>query len=351
MKGALKLSDLTHTNSMMNEIRELLLNARQRVAVQVNTELLSTYWNVGKIIVEHEQENKDRADYGKQTLKELSKELTKEFGKGFSVSTVSNLQFMRRFYQSYQIQQTVSVKLSWSHYCELLTISDLDKRSFYEKETINSGWSIRELKRQISTSLYERLLLSEGKTNKETVLALAEKGIEMAAPGDIIKDPYVFEFLGLPENKPMLESDLEKALVAQIEKFLLELGRGFMFVGTQQRITLNNTHYYVDMVFYNKILRAYVLIELKTTKLTPEAAGQLNMYLNYYAAEENDEHDNPPIGIILCTDKDSVAAEYALGGLSNNIFASRYVSYIPNKEQLIAQVEAVLKEWRKLEKE
>lgn len=243
----------------------------------------------------------------------------------------------------------MSVKLSWSHYCELLTISDADKRSFYEKESINSGWSIRELKRQISTSLYERLLLSEGKTNKETVLALAEKGIEMATPIDIIKDPYVFEFLGVPENKPMLESDLEKALVAQIEKFLLELGRGFMFVGTQQRITLNNTHYYVDMVFYNKILRAYVLIELKTTKLMPEAAGQLNMYLNYYAAEVNDEHDNPPIGIILCTDKDSVAAEYALGGLSNNIFASRYISYIPNKEQLVAQVEAVLNEWNKPE--
>ena len=333
LKGALKLSDLTYTDSMMNEIRELLLNARQRVAVQVNTELLSTYWNVGKIIVEHEQENKDRADYGKQTLKELSKKLTDEFGKGFSVSNLYN---MRLFYMQHQKFQTVSGKLSWSHYCELLTISDPDKRSFYEKETINSGWSIRELKRQISTSLYERLLLSEGKTNKETVLALAEKGIEMATPLDIIKDPYVFEFLGVPENKPMLESDLEKALVTQIEKFLLELGRGFMFVGTQQRITLNNTHYYVDMVFYNKILRAYVLIELKTTKLTPEAAGQLNMYLNYYAAEVNDEHDNPPIGIILCTDKDSVAAEYALGGLSNNIFASRYVSYIPNKEQFIA---------------
>ena len=328
---------------MMNEIRDLLLNARQRVAIQVNTELLSTYWHIGRIIVEHEQESKDRAEYGKQTLKELSKELTNEFGKGFSVS---NIQFMRRFYQTYQIQQTVSVKLSWSHYCELLTISDADKRSFYEKEAVNSGWSVRELKRQISTSLYERLLLSEGKTNKETVLALAEKGIEMATPLDMIKDPYVFEFLGVPENKPMLESDLEKALVAQIEKFLLELGRGFMFVGTQQRVTLNNTHYYVDMVFYNKLLRAYVLIELKTTKLTAEAVGQLNMYLNYYAAEVNDELDNPPIGIILCTDKDSVAAEYALGGLSNNIFASRYISYIPNKEQLIAQVEAVLKEWR-----
>lgn len=336
------MSELAYNNSMIQEIKELLANARQRVAIQVNTELLSTYWNVGRIIVEHEQGSKDRATYGKQTLKQLSKELTEEFGKGFSVS---NIQFMRRFYQTYQIQQTVSVKLSWSHYCELLSISDTDKRNFYEKEAINSEWSIRELKRQIETSLYERLLLSDGKTNKETVLSLAQKGVEMSHPIDMIKDPYVFEFLGVPENKPLLESDLEKALVAQIEKFLLELGRGFMFVGTQQRITLNNTHYYVDMVFYNKILRAYVLIELKTKKLTPEAVGQLNMYLNYYAAEVNDEHDNPPIGIILCTDKDSVAAEYALGGLSNNIFASRYVSYIPNKDQLVAQVEAVLKEW------
>ena len=341
------MDNLTYTTSMVQEIKELLAGARQRVAVQVNTELLSTYWNVGRIIVEHEQNSQERAAYGKQTLKVLSKELTKEFGKGFSVS---NIQFMRRFYQTYQIQQTVSVKLSWSHYCELLTISDDDKRSFYEKEAINSGWSIREMKRQIATSLYERLLLSGGKANKEKVLALTEKGIEMAQPADMIKDPYVFEFLGLPENKPLMESDLEKALVEQIEKFLLELGRGFMFVGTQQRVTLNNTHYYVDMVFYNKILRAYVLIELKTVKLMPEAVGQLNMYLNYYAAEVNDEHDNPPIGIILCTDKDSVAAEYALGGLANNIFASRYVSFIPNKEQLIAQVEAVLQEWHKDEK-
>jgi len=336
------MDDLAYTNSVIQEIKELVTGSRQRVATQVNTELLSTYWNIGRIIVEHEQESKERAAYGKQTIKQLSKELTQEFGKGFSRS---NLQNMRAFYLTYPICQTVSGKLSWSHYCELLSISDSDKRSFYEKEAVNSGWSLRELKRQISTSLYERLLLTEGKTNKETVLALAESGIEMSQPIDIIKDPYVFEFLGVPENKPMLESDLEKALVAQIEKFLLELGRGFMFVGTQQRITLNNTHYYVDMVFYNKILRAYVLIELKTKKLTPEAAGQLNMYLNYYAAEVNDEHDNAPIGIILCMDKDSIAAEYALGGLSNNIFASRYVSYIPNKEQLIAQVEAVLKEW------
>mgnify|MGYP005795259489 FL=1 len=333
---------LTPNSSMILEIRELLETTRKNVAQQVNTQMLTTYWNIGRIIVEYEQQNQLRAEYGKQTLRELSKELTREFGKGFSVS---NIQFMRRFYQSYSIQQTVSVKLSWSHYCELLSITDENKRSFYEKEAVNSGWSVRELKRQIDSSLYERLLLSSGDANKEKVLSLAQKGIEISQPADIIRDPYVFEFLGVPEDKPMLESDLERALVAQIEKFLLELGRGFMFVGTQQRITLNNTHYYVDMVFYNKILRAYVLIELKTKKLTPEAASQLNMYLNYYAAEVNDSDDNPPIGIILCTEKDSIAAEYALGGLSNNIFASRYVLYMPDKEQLIAQVEAVLKNW------
>ena len=333
---------LSSDNPMILEIRELLEKSRKNIAQQVNTELLTTYWNIGRIIVEYEQQSQLRAEYGKQTLKELSKELTREFGKGFSRS---NLQNMRAFYLAYEKCQTPSGKLAWSHYCELLTIADEGKRSFYEKEAVNSGWSVRELKRQIESSLYERLLLSSGDANKEKVLSLAQKGIEIAQPADIIRDPYVFEFLGIPENKPYMESDLERALVMQIEKFLLELGRGFMFVGTQQRITLNNTHYYVDMVFYNKILRAYVLIELKTKKLTPEAAGQLNMYLNYYAAEVNDHDDNPPIGIILCTDKDSVAAEYALGGLSNNIFASRYVLYMPDKEQLVAQVEAVLKKW------
>ncbi len=299
------MNELINNNDMIQEIKEILTTARNRVAVTVNSELISTYWNIGRIIVTYEQKNNTRADYGKQTLKELSKILTSEFGKGFSRS---NLQNMRALYLNYEKCQSLTGKLSWTHYCELLSISDKNKRSFYEKEAINSGWSVRELKRQIATSLYERLLLSNGKTNKETVLALSQKGIEMAKPEDMIKDPYVFEFLGLPENKPMLESDLEKALVIQIEKFLLELGRGFMFVGTQQRITLNNIHYYVDMVFYNKILHAYVLIELKTTKLMPEAVGQLNMYLNYYESEVNDEHDNEPIGIILCTDKDSIAA-------------------------------------------
>ncbi len=254
---------LSSDNPMILEIRELLEKSRKNIAQQVNTELLTTYWNIGRIIVEYEQQSQLRAEYGKQTLRELSKELTREFGKGFSRS---NLQNMRAFYLAYEKCQTPSGKLAWSHYCELLTIADEGKRSFYEKEAVNSGWSVRELKRQIESSLYERLLLSSGDANKEKVLSLAQKGIEIAQPADIIRDPYVFEFLGIPENKPYLESDLEQALVMQIEKFLLELGRGFMFVGTQQRITLNNTHYYVDMVFYNKILRAYVLIELKTKK-------------------------------------------------------------------------------------
>ncbi len=330
--------------SMIEQIETLLVNARRKVAAEVNTTLLSTYWQIGRLIVENEQQHNNRAEYGRQTLKTLSKILTQKFGKGFSVS---NLQSMRRFYLTHEKQQTVSVKLSWSHYCELLIISDEQKRSFYEKECEKAHWSVRELKRQIESSLFEQLLLSNGNANKEKVLSLSQKGNEIEKPEDIIRDPYVFEFLGLPEDKPFMESDLEATLVAQIEKFLLELGRGFMFVGTQQRVTFNNHHYYVDMVFYNKILRSYVLIELKTVKLMPESVGQLNMYLNYYSNEINDEDDNPPIGIILCTDKGNFDVQYALGGLSNNIFASKYILYMPDKEQLIAQVEHVVEDWHK----
>lgn len=335
-------NELMVPQEMIAQIREIMYGARRNLAQQVNNQQLLAYWNIGRIIVEHEQDSNERATYGKQTIKQISRVLSKEFGKGFSRS---NLQNMRAFYLAYPNCQTLSGKLSWSHYCELLIISDPDRRSFYEKECERSGWSVREMKRQISTSLFERLLLSDGKANKEKVYELATKGQELTTPEDIVKDPYVFEFLGIPENKPVLESELEKALVRQIEDFMLELGRGFMFVGTQQRVTLNNTHYYVDMVFYNKELHAYVLIELKTVKLMPEAIGQLNMYLNYYAAEVNEPGDNPPIGIILCTDKDNVSAEYALGGLSNNIFASTYTYVIPEKEKLIAQVQAVLERW------
>ncbi|WP_395026983.1 PDDEXK nuclease domain-containing protein, partial [Robinsoniella sp.] len=244
---------------MINEIKDILEAARKNATRKVNDELIIAYWKIGEIIVRYEQNDSLRAAYGEQTLKQLSKELTKELGKGFSRS---NLQNMRAFYLYYEKCQSVTGKLSWTHYCELLSITDKEKRQFYENEAQNSNWSVREMKRQIETSLYERLLLSKGQINKEEVYKLATKGIELLTPSDMIKDPYVFEFLGIPDNKPVLENDLERALVEQIEKFLLELGRGFMFVGTQQRVTINNTHYYVDMVFYNNPLRSYVLIEL-----------------------------------------------------------------------------------------
>ena len=225
-----------------------------------------------------------------------------------------------------------------------MIIKDKAKRNFYEKECINSNWSVRELQRQLDTSLFERLLLSDGKNNKKKVLELSKEGQILNKPSDIIKEPYVFEFLGIKEPKPLLEKDLEYKLIRHIEDFLLELGKGFMFVGSQQRITLNNTDYYVDMVFYNKFLKSYVLIDLKMNKLKAENLGQMNMYINYYEKVVNSEDDGKPIGIILCAEKDKVALEYALGGLSNNIFASTYTFYIPSKEQLINEVEKVLKE-------
>lgn len=333
------MQSLTFNKKIIEDIKEVIVSSRQKVAYEVNNTMLLAYWNVGKIIVENEQSGNIKAEYGKQVMKELSKELRKILGSGFSVSNLFN---MRRFYITYPKFQTLSGKLSWSHYCELLSIENTDERNFYEKECINSNWSVRELKRQIDTSLFERLLLSEGKSNKEKVYALSKEGQTINVPEDILKEPYVFEFLNLKEPKPILEKDLERKLVKHMEDFLLELGKGFMFVGTQQRITLGNTHYYVDMVFYNKILKCYVLIDLKIGKMKPEYAGQMNMYLNYYDYEINDEYDNKPIGIILCKGKKEIDMEYALGGLSNNIFASTYTYYIPNKEQLISEVEKVL---------
>ena len=329
------------TNELVNEIKDLIINARNKVAQQVNETLVDTYWNIGKVIVEKEQSGQIKAEYGKAILLNVSKRLSKEIGKGFSKSNLFN---MRKFYLMYSKIPDTSGILGWSHYCELISIKEDAKRQFYEKETINSKWSVRELQRQIETSLFERLLLSDGKANKEKVLQLAREGQILNKPEDVIKDPYVFEFLGVPEQKPLLEKDLEYKLINHIEKFLLELGKGFMFVGSQQRITIGNVHYYVDMVFYNKILKAYVLIDLKMGNLKPENFGQMNMYLNYYEEEINEEEDNKPIGIILCADKDNVVAEYSMGGMNNNLFASNYTYYIPKQEELIAQVEQVIRE-------
>jgi len=334
--------ELSNINSdIVNQIKDIIEKARHNVTVAVNHELLGSYWQIGKLIVDSEKENNFNGMSERAFLIALSKVLTNELGHGFSRPNLIN---MKKFYESYPSGQTLSDHLSWSHYCELLAVSDKDARSFYEKECLNARWSIRELRRQIDSALFQRLLLSDGALNKKKVLELAQKGQTIEKPEDIIKDPYVLEFLGLTENKPIKESDLEQRLVERLEDFLLELGRGFMFVGTQQRVTINNTHYYVDMVFYNKILKAYVLIDLKIEKFKPENAGQMNTYVNYYKTEVNEPNDNPPIGIILCADRDEVVAEFALGGLENQIFASKYTYYIPNKEQLIKQVEAVLEQ-------
>lgn len=329
---------------MIAEITNLVNEVKSKLANEINKSIVYVYWNIGKIIVSNESEYNNRLEYGKEVLKGLSDELTKYLGKGYSVS---NLKYMRMFYKAYPNLDEISSSLSWSHYLELMIIEDRDKRNFYEKECINSNWSVRELRRQLDTSLFERLLLSDGKINKEKVYELSKKGQELNKPSDVIKQPYVFEFLGIKEQKPLLEKDLEYKLIRHIEDFLLELGKGFMFVGSQQRITLNNTDYYVDMVFYNKFLKSYVLIDLKMKKLKAENLGQMNMYLNYYEQVVNSEEDGKPIGIILCAEKDKVMLEYALGGLSNNIFASTYTYYIPNKELLISEVERVLNEEKK----
>ena len=328
-------------NSLFNQIGEIIESGRKKAFYQVNNTLVNTYFNIGKVIVENEQNGNIRAEYGKEILRKLSKRLTNKFGSGFSLSGLYN---MRLFYNRYKKFQPLAGKLSWSHYCYLIYIEDDDERSFYEKECINSGWSKRELKRQIDSSLFHRLLLSEGKANKKKVYELSKKGQTITKASDILKDPYVFEFLGIKEEKLVHENDLEKSLINHLSSFLTELGKGFMYVGNQVRITLdNNTHYYVDLVFYNKILRSYVLIDLKMDDMKPEYAGQMNMYVNYYNKEVRDEFDNETIGIILCTGKKEVTMEYALGGLSNKIFTSTYTYYIPNKVELINEIEKVIK--------
>lgn len=332
---------MLENSKIVEEITEFVTDAKNKLAKEINNTLVYVYWNIGRIIVSNENECNNRLEYGKEVLKGLSKELTKYLGKGYSYTNIS---YMRMFYKAYPNFEDISPELTWTHYNELIIIKDDTKRKFYENECINSHWSVRELQRQLETSLFERLLLSDGKANKEKVLELSKKGQILAKPSDLIKEPYVFEFLGIKEQKPILEKDLEYKLIKHIEDFLLELGKGFMFVGSQQRITLNNTNYYIDMVFYNKYLKSYVLIDLKMNGLKAENFGQMNLYLNYYEQVVNDESDNKPIGIILCAEKDKVMMEFALNGISNNLFTSTYTYYIPDKEQLISEVEKVLNE-------
>lgn len=302
----------------------------------VNTQLLETYWQIGQHIVEFEQGGNARAEYGKALISTLAKDLSLLHGKGFSASNVKRF---RQFYLAYPIGATVSHQLNWSHVVEFLKIDDPLERSFYEKQTQLENWNVRELVRQKNTALFQRLALSR---NKEEILRLSAQGQEIAKPGDILRDPYVFEFLKITEEQLPSEQELENHLCNNLQQFLLELGKGFTYVGRQYRMTINNKHYRVDLVFYHRILRCFVLIDLKINEVQHDDIGQMNLYLGYFANEENTEGDNPPIGIILTKDKDELLVEYAMYGMSSQLFVSQYQLYLPDKNDLITLINNTL---------
>lgn len=315
-------------------IRVLLVEARQSVVKQVNATMIKTYYEIGRRIVEQEQQGKEVANYGDYILVRLSESLSGSFGKGFSKR---NLELMRQFYLTYRIAKSpISQSLSWTHYIRLMRISDPDERRFYEIEAANNNWSVRELNRQFDSALYQRLALSR---DKEAVKELAIKGQTIEKPEDILKDPYVLEFTGLPELPQYTESKLEQRLIDELQTFLLELGKGFSFVGRQQRNTIDEDHYFVDLVFYNRFLRAFVLVDLKIGQLKHQDLGQMQMYVHYYDRFVKMPDENKTIGIILCRDKKDALVEITLPDETNPIFASKYQTVLPNKEELKALIE------------
>jgi len=327
--------NLSGYKELIDSVGLLLEKARKSVYFQVNIVLVKTYWDIGKIMVNYEQKNAEKGGYGTKVFENLAVGLREKYGKGFSRS---NVIYMRLLYLKYPKSQTLSDQLSWSHYIELLMIEKDLERSFYEKGCIKEHWSVRELKRQKSSALFERLAFGK---NKQEVLTLSKNGHLIEKAEDAIKDPYILEFLGLEET--ISEKDLEQRLIHNLQHFLLELGKGFTFVARQFRITLGNKHYYVDLVFYHRILRCFVLIDLKINSVTHADVGQMNMYLNYFKKEEMNSADNEPIGLILAKEKEKVVVEYALGGLSNKLFVSKYKLYLPDKKELEQQVQKVLK--------
>ena len=369
-----------HYNNLLDRIANILVEARTKVVREINKAQVLAYREIGREIVDFEQKGKARAEYGEELIKRLSEDMTEKFGKGFSEM---NLRNMRRFYLEFptQIQQTLSVKsqkfqtpsgksetvsrkpsiqqtasgkfqisrtlsdefepvLSWSHYCELLKVDEPLARSFYEQEGNQNNWSVRELKRQINSMLFERLALSK---DTKAVMKMARKGHIIEKPEDAIKDPYILEFLDLKEETSYTESQLEAALIDKLQYFLLELGKGFSFVARQKRITIANHHYYIDLVFYNRLLKCFVLIDLKTGELDHADIGQMNFYLNYFREDQKTEDENDPIGIILCAKKDDIFAKYVLGGLSNKVFASKYKLALPSEKEIRLKLKSIPK--------
>lgn len=347
---------------LISEIGNLLQKGREQVALSVNTILVQTYWLIGRHIVEFEQGGKEKAEYGSKLLDQLSKDLTASYGKGFSRS---NLFYMKKLYLHFPISETashifnipnsgtmshkleaqksrtLSPKLSWSHYFEILKSENELEINFYAKQSEKENWSVRELKRQMKSMLFHRLALSK---DKQGVLDLAEQGQEIQKAEDILKDPFVLEFLDIPQTHLFLESELEEKLISNLQNFLMELGKGFTFEKRQFRISLSGKHFYVDLVFYHRILKCFVLIDLKCGEVTHQDVGQMNLYLNYFKKEVNTEGDNSPIGIVLGAHKDQILVEYATESISNNLFISKYQLYLPDKKLLENELSKLLDE-------
>ena len=323
-------------DGLHDSIRTIIIGSQQNIVRSINSEMVSTYFNIGKLIVESEQRGQARAGYGERTMTLLSQKLVEEFGKGFSTR---NLRNMRGFYLKFRIWQTLSAELSWSHYSLLMRLDDDKAISFYMKEAASERWSVRELERQIDSMLYERLALSR---DKKGVLQLAKRGQVIDSPASMVKNPYVLEFLNFPQRHQFTEKELETALVDNLQEFLLELGKGFMFVARQKHICLDGEHFYIDLVFYNKLLRCYVLIDLKIGKLTHQDLGQMQMYVNIFDREIKEKAESPTVGIILCRDKKETIARYTLPKDNKQIFASKYQLYLPSEKELETKMDAFI---------
>ena len=324
------------SNNYINEIKKILKNARQKAYTAVNSVMVEAYWEIGRRIVEEEQNGKERAEYGKEILQNLSKELTEEFGKGYSYRTLREIRQFYLMFSDFEKWRTVSAKLTWSHFQKVLRVSDEKARIFYLTEAAENMWSVRALDRNISTLYYNRIVAS---IDKKTVEDEMKEKIKSLQTEEFIKNPVVLEFLDLPTNMFYTESQLEKALTDDIQKFMMELGKGFAFVERQQHIRTENSDFYIDLVFYNYILKCFVIVELKTGKLTHQDIGQLDMYVRMYDDLKKQENDNPTIGLLLCTETDRTIIKYSVLNDNKNLFASKYVNYLPSEEELINEIE------------
>lgn len=324
-----------HTiEKLYEEIKQIIEGSRDRVYRTANFEMVKAYWNIGRLIVEEEQQGRERAEYGKDLIRQLSKKLTSGFGKGY---TETNLKYMRQFYSRFEKSHALRDELNWTHYRLLLKVENEAARAFYMQEAIEGNWSTRTLERQINSLYYERMIMTR-QEGKALVKEEAEAKKEPMQASDIIKDPYVLEFLNLRSNTDFYEKELEQGLIDKLQEFLLELGKGFSFVGRQQRISLEGDHFYIDLVFYNYILKCFLLIDLKTGKLTHQDIGQMDMYVRIFEEKMRQEGDNPTIGLILCSEKNNSVAKYSLLNESKQIFASKYQTYLPTEKQLQEEI-------------